>query len=256
MNRPMITIITATYNAGRELPGYFEAIKYQTRRDFELVLVDGGSTDDSNLIIASNKNLISKYISEKDCGVYDAWNKGLRLASGKYVMFVGSDDRLVPEAIELYERFISEAVEKYDLICSKARYVTFSGISIKEIGEKWDWIEMKKRMAVSHVGMLTSRELLKSGNGFDLRYHRCADYDFLLREGVGVKAGYIDQVTVLMRTGGLSFTIEALSEALHIKLRNLNGRSIRSSIVFLISVVLFYRMKLNILILERRRSQI
>lgn len=78
---PLFTIITAVFNAEKTFPHLVESIAKQTFKDFEFIVIDGGSKDSTVDIIKQNESHISKWVSEKDNGIYDAWNKGLKMAS-------------------------------------------------------------------------------------------------------------------------------------------------------------------------------
>ena len=86
------TIITINYNNGKELRRTIESVINQTLTDFEHVVIDGGSTDDSISIIKEYADRIDFWISERDKGVYNAMNKGLSHAHGEYVNFMNSGD--------------------------------------------------------------------------------------------------------------------------------------------------------------------
>ena len=98
---PLISIITITYNAQDFLERTLKSVRNQTSTDFEYILIDGGSKDNTMDLVKSNKELFTVIISEKDEGLYDAMNKGLRNASGEYVWFMNAGDEIAEmDAIE------------------------------------------------------------------------------------------------------------------------------------------------------------
>lgn len=103
MAGPAISIVTVTFNAGRSLETTFRSLRRQTCRDFELVLVDGGSTDETLEIVEQNRDLVSDFVSEPDFGVYDAINKGIRRARGAFVCILHAGDAYS-------ERFLERAL--------------------------------------------------------------------------------------------------------------------------------------------------
>ncbi len=103
-----ISIITVTYNAAAVLSGLIDSLRAQTDRDYEWVVVDGASTDGTVELIKSAGDVVSKWISEPDCGIYDAMNKAVRLASGELYLVCGADDRLSPTAVADYRRAATE----------------------------------------------------------------------------------------------------------------------------------------------------
>jgi glycosyltransferase involved in cell wall biosynthesis len=95
MNRPLLSIITINYNNASGIEKTISSIKNQSFENFEYIIVDGGSTDDSIEIIKKNENDIDQWVSEKDGGIYNAMNKGIKMAKGEYLLFVNSGDYLI-----------------------------------------------------------------------------------------------------------------------------------------------------------------
>ena len=104
-NEPFVSIITVTLNSEKNLEETLKSIENQKNKDYELIIIDGQSSDSTIEIIKRNKNLINFCLTEKDDGIYDAFNKGLKHAKGKYIVFVNSDDILTPEALELLSKY-------------------------------------------------------------------------------------------------------------------------------------------------------
>lgn len=91
----MISIITATYNSAETINDTIKSVLCQTNKDFEYIIVDGGSTDETIDIVKSYESEFSgrlKWVSEKDKGIYDAMNKGIKMASGDIIGILNSDD--------------------------------------------------------------------------------------------------------------------------------------------------------------------
>ncbi len=101
---PAISIIIATYNAEKHLPECLASIDSQSFRKIEIIITDGGSKDATEKIAQGFKSLPVKFHTESDKGIYDALNRGTRLASGKWFYFMGSDDLLLPGFSELAEK--------------------------------------------------------------------------------------------------------------------------------------------------------
>ena len=91
-DQPFISIITSTYCAAACLPRVIESIRAQTFDDFEWIVIDGASTDDTVDILRQNEDVIDYWMRESDKGIYDAWNKGLPHVRGTWVLFLGADD--------------------------------------------------------------------------------------------------------------------------------------------------------------------
>ena len=89
-----ISIVIATLNSGKTLAQTLDSIRYQKYNDLEVevVVIDGKSSDNTLSVIEEYSDVVSKFISEKDTGIYNAFNKGISLATGDYICFIGSDD--------------------------------------------------------------------------------------------------------------------------------------------------------------------
>ena len=96
MHEIMISIITATYNSAETINDTIKSVLCQTNKDFEYIIVDGGSTDETIDIVKSYESEFSgrlKWVSEKDKGIYDAMNKGINAARGEWINFMNAGDR-------------------------------------------------------------------------------------------------------------------------------------------------------------------
>lgn len=94
MNTPLISIITVVYNSEKYIEGTLKSIQNQTCKDFEYIIIDGDSKDNTLSIIQRYQDVVSKLISETDKGLYDAMNKGLQMAKGQFVWFINSGDKI------------------------------------------------------------------------------------------------------------------------------------------------------------------
>jgi glycosyltransferase involved in cell wall biosynthesis len=92
-----VSIIIVTYNAEKDLQACLDSIQGQSYPAIEVVVVDGASQDGTIDIVKNNPAVVTKWISEKDTGIYDAMNKGLKLITGNWVYFLGADDTLLPD---------------------------------------------------------------------------------------------------------------------------------------------------------------
>ena len=131
------TIITASYNSERTIQQTFNSLLKQQTKPDEYVVVDGGSTDGTvELIKKAQQEFQSigisfKWISEPDNGIYNAWNKGIALSSGKWISFIGSDDEYSKNALTEYDKCIAKN-PKADFVTAKAKLVA-NGKVIREI---------------------------------------------------------------------------------------------------------------------------
>lgn len=232
----LISIIIATYNAGRTLKRCLGSIVSQLTDECELILVDGGSKDNTNDIINSYGDKIAVHISEPDKGIYDAWNKGVDHAHGKWVAFIGADDVLLPKAVETWLSFIKATpdIESYDYICANNEYADKDGNVIQVIGEPAVWSKMRESMVAAHVASLHNKHnLFETIGGYDLNFHICADYDLLLRKRDKLKSLFIDRRIARMQTGGMSFSVAAIKEAYKIRRKNHSVNAIENLLLYL-----------------------
>lgn len=120
----LITIILVTYNAEKHIEGVLESLIPRINEQTEVVVVDGLSTDNTVNIINNYDKYISKFISEKDTGIYDAMNKGVALSSGKFILFLGADDKLAINLKELVETLVDNNTIYYgDVILSPSNKI-------------------------------------------------------------------------------------------------------------------------------------
>lgn len=199
-SHPIISIITVVYNGAKTLRATMDSIVPHLGDDVEYIVIDGGSTDGTQDIIAEYADRLAYWVSERDGGIYDAWNKGLAQASGRYIRFVGADDVLLPDALRTYLRHVREQPE-IEYWSSKAHFGHITG---RVIGKAWRWSQFRRYMTVAHVGSLHRRDLLERLGPYDRSYQIVGDYELLLRAGASLKAGFIDEVTVIMGDVGVS----------------------------------------------------
>lgn len=217
-----ISIITATYNSGSFLIHLINSLAAQITPDVEFIVIDGGSEDETLAIVKKNEQYISYWLSEKDDGIYDAWNKGIEVCSGDWIMFIGADDILMPNAIHEYLKHIEElGGEYYDLILSKLKYVDEAGNLLRIVGEPWNWDKFKmSKMSFAHCGMLTNKFFFEKNGLFDKSFKICGDSEILLRAKGEVLSSFLDKVTVVMRRGGISYSIKAIMETYKTREKN------------------------------------
>ena len=210
MDKPVISIVTACFNSEDTIKDTIESVLNQTYTNFEYCLIDGKSTDGTINIIKrfedkfKKKGIIFKWISEKDLGIYDAFNKGIYLSKGKWISFLGSDDYYLNDAIEKYNRILSKKYNaKIDLIYSNVILVdNDKKIEIKK--GIWSWPSFRRNMNIAHVGALHNRDYFHKYGNFNDSYKIAGDYELLLRAKENLKTSKLNEVTVIMSMGGVS----------------------------------------------------
>jgi glycosyltransferase involved in cell wall biosynthesis len=203
MKKPLISIITACFNSDATIKSTIESVLNQSYDNIEYVLIDGNSQDKTLDIIKSyeqkfqNKGIIYKWISEPDNGIYNAFNKGLKLSKGEWISFVGSDDIYTNNAIELYVKNIPN--NEVDLLYSNIKI-----IGKKPHNEVWSWEKFRRRMNIAHVGALHNRKYFKRYGDFNTSYRIAGDYELLLRAKENLKTFKLNELTVIMSDIGIS----------------------------------------------------
>ena len=212
---PLISIITVVLNRRDTIQRTISSVVPQLSNNVEYIVIDGGSSDGTLDIIKQQDGYITYWVSEPDRGIYDAWNKGIAVARGKYIAFVGADDHLEAEFIARCVEFIKENNE-CDYISLKAR---INNHKRRVFGKKWRWSAFRRYMTVAHVGSLHNRKLYSRFGHYDTSYRVAGDYEFLLRAGRGLKTGFIDYVGITMGQNGVSNKLVylALRETLRAK---------------------------------------
>ena len=200
--QPLISVVIATYNCTALLERTLLSV-FDQKTDWELLLVDGGSTDGTVDIIRKHAQHVKWWVSEADKGIYDAWNKGITHASGEWILFLGAGDTLSANAFETYAAYAREN-PGLDYICARQAQVYDDGRIMRYKGAPWKWSAFQHRMTVTHVGSWHARAAFERYGLFDASYRVCGDYEWLLRPGQQLKAGFIDQVLAQMLVGGIS----------------------------------------------------
>jgi len=173
---PLISIITATYNAGKHLPKLIESIKAQTDRDFEWVVADGASTDDTLELLRQVEGVSMVVDSRPDCGIYDAFNRGIGIAKGKYYLVVGADDRLFADAVAKYRAEVVRFGEP-DLVIGSVQF----GESVRPAfwRPQNGWLGGHAVVTAHSVGMLIRKDIHSMCGLYSRRFGISADALFV-----------------------------------------------------------------------------
>lgn len=207
-----VSIITATYNSEKTLLDTLLSVESQTYPDIEYIIVDSVSTDGTLDLVRKNSSRVTKIVSEKDKGIYDALNKGVEMATGDIVGFIHSDDILARSDI------IEKIVDEFK--CSGADFVygdlVFTDRNItSRVKRYWRSGEFRKTKisfgwAPPHPSVYMKKQVYQNDGLFDLNFKIAADYDQMIRilKRDDIKVSYLNQVIVKMRLGGESTKIE------------------------------------------------
>lgn len=203
-----ISIITVSYNSALTIQDTFDSIKEQDYSLIEYIVVDGKSTDGTLDLIHKNQDIISKWVSEKDAGIYDAMNKGITMASGDIIGILNSDD-------VYYNSFcVSQVMNAFNM--NPTSEVVFGKIinvsqDLNRVVRKWKTApfelgSFKRGWHPPHPAFFVKREAYINHGVYDLKFKIASDFDMMLRllEVKRCKSTYLDNVITKMRTGGES----------------------------------------------------
>lgn len=216
MPLPKITVITVVYNRVNTIEQAISSVVNQTYPNLEYIVIDGGSTDGTVDIIKKYDKQISYWVSEADGGIYDAMNKGVRVATGEYVEFLNSDDCFC--SYDILEQVVKELDNQTDVLSCRVCVVDERYL-IEWVSDNDFAINKKEYQGgmISHQGMFVTRNLLLK-YPFDIKYKIAADYKFFLScyydDAVRFKWSHLP--VVYFSNGGVSDKIDSLPEQIEI----------------------------------------
>jgi glycosyltransferase len=203
-----VSIITITYNSAATIEQTIRSVLEQTYKDVEYIIVDGLSTDNTLEIVNRYKDKISKIISEKDKGLYDALNKGISNATGDIIGIIHSDDFYTNNAV------IENIVKTFNNNNADAVYANLYYVDkddTDKIKRKWHsgkyfYGAFLNGWMPPHPTFFVKKEVYKKFGMFNLQFTSAADYELMLRliHKNKIKLAYLDKFIVKMRIGGKS----------------------------------------------------
>lgn len=201
-----ISIITAAYNSGWCIGDTLDSVAAQSYADIEHIIVDGLSKDDTLDVVRQRGGHIARVVSEKDRGIYDAYNKGLGLVCGDVIGFLNSDDfYCAPDVISNVARLFED--ESIDAVHADLVYVDRDDTSV--ITRHWRSHPLTMRRLAqgfvpAHPTLFLRRSVYERCGNFDVSYRLAADFEFMFRifHKHRVQSHYLPRVLVKMRNGG------------------------------------------------------
>ena len=206
-----ISIITSTYNSEKTVKDTLESIINQTYTDIELLIIDGKSKDKTLEIVRHYEKLFQgrlRYISEPDKGIYDAMNKGIRLATGDVIGILNSDDLYMDNKVleDIAKTFVQSNV---DAIYGNLIFVEENDTN--KVVRTWKGSQYQpesflKGWHPAHPTFYVKREMYEKYGVFDISFDVSADFELMLRfiEKFKISNLYMDRTLVKMRMGGES----------------------------------------------------
>lgn len=244
-----ISIIIATFNSEKTIQNCLDSVFNQNYNNYEVLVKDGGSKDNTLLLLDNYRNRFSFYETSNDNGVYDAWNICLNKCTGDWIIFLGSDDYFY------YKDFLNDIqpylkkgyFENYKIVHGKNLIVDSNGKEVSIIGENvsCESKSIYQKMTIRHPGCFHHISLFKIVGKFDSNFKIIGDYQFILRAIKTTKFLFYPFIGVIHTNGGISTNPNYVSRIIkeNIKMRrelnikpyiNLNMEMFKRFLIFLI----------------------
>ena len=195
---PRFSIITVTYNAEKVIEETIQSVITQTYKNYEYIIIDGASKDNTLSVIDKYKDMISRVVSEPDKGLYDAMNKGIAAATGDYLCFLNAGDSFhEDDTLQLMVHSINDEALP-DVLYGETAIVNKDGHFLHmrrlQTPENLTWKSFKRGMLVCHQAFFAKRSLAEP---FDLSYRFSADFDWCIRVMKKAKTLHNTHITVI-----------------------------------------------------------
>lgn len=219
----LVSVILPTYNRASLIGASIQSVLLQTYKNFELIIVDDGSTDETAKVVRSYSDPRIRYVRQENKGRSNARNHALALAKGKYITFLDSDDLYLPEKIELQVAYLSEHPET-SMVYTSAYCIDEQGGMLGEkyiasvSGYIYDQIAFFRPVTITLPTVMTYKSVMDDVSGFDECMHRFEDTDMWRRISKKYRIDAMPEFTCRLRTHSdnslQSQNPEAIKEAL------------------------------------------
>lgn len=203
---PKVSIITASFNSERFIEDAIKSVILQSYGNIEYIIVDGASMDSTMNIVNMYRDKIDIIISEQDEGIYDAYNKGISLASGDVIYFLNTDDYLYDENVIMK---VAEAFRHDRDAC-----IIYGNVSVIDertgfrhtTGRRMELKDFSLGIMSSHQSIFTKKKMFDKYGIFDKAFRVCSDFDFIAKCFIGDEKNilYINETIAVYREGGIS----------------------------------------------------
>ncbi len=177
---PKISIITVVYNNRENLIKTIKSIRNLNYNPIEYIIIDGGSNDGSVDVIKNNLDIINKWVSERDNGIYDAMNKGMKIATGDYFWFLNAGDEVYDANVlnEIFSDFENADIFYGDTELIDSEGKSYGKRKLKRPPKNLTWEKMIDGMIITHQALIVKKEVSVD---YDLNYIYCSDIDWIIR---------------------------------------------------------------------------
>ena len=207
-SNPKISIITVSFNSQSTIKHTIQSVASQDYQNKEYILIDGASTDWTLDIISFLKDKINYFVSEKDNGIYDAMNKGIKVATGEIIGILNSDDFYYNN--EVLSK-VANIFEETDCDCLYGDLVYVDKGDARNIVRYWksgEFSKKKLRMGwmLPHPTFFVKKEIYEKYGLYNIKLKTAADYEMILRllHNGSIKVEYLPEILIKMRIGGES----------------------------------------------------
>ena len=231
MKKYLISIITVCYNSEKTIWDTIKSVLSQDYDNFEYIIVDGKSKDKTLDIINNFNDSRIRVISEKDNGIYDAMNKGIKLATGDIIATINSDDVL--DNNKIFSSIINNFNEDDEIIYGDIKY--YNEDFTKVIRDYVSGENTSLSWCPAHPSMYVRKEVFDKVGVYDTQFKICADYDFMIRCNVNnIKYKYLKQYVVKMRYGGTSNGVKGYIENFNESVKVLKKNKVKHGLLITI----------------------
>lgn len=253
----LVTIITVCYNSENTIKDTIESVLNQTYSNIEYIIIDGNSKDKTLNIIKSyeekfkDKEILFKWLSEPDNGIYDAMNKGLELASGDFIGILNSDDWYAENAVSEIIRIGLK--EDFCVVSGKKTKVDVNKTERKTFQNKKDVKKhIHKTMPLNHPATFVHKNVYEKIGGFNTKYSLSADYDLIFKAFfANAKFVFSDDVLVYMRNTGATHQMKNLFVTAHEDLLIRKSYKVKLAYIYYFKRIIF-----NLLVISRDSMRI
>jgi glycosyltransferase len=247
-----LSIITASYNSAATIKDTLESVNKQNYSNVEHIIIDGGSKDTTLDIVKAHGKRVMTVISEPDKGIFDAYNKGLKLANGEIIGFLNSDDFYYSSDVleSVMHLFVDPRVEA---VYGDLYYV--DKYNINKVTRVWKSKNYKKGLFTksfhpAHPTLFLRKSVYEKVGQFNLTYNLAGDYEFMLRAFhlFEIKSIYLPKVFVRMRNGGATgSSLMSIQKQNMENIRALKENGVTYSKILFFGIKIFDRLRQKIL---------
>ena len=213
-NSPFFSVIIATKNISNEFHKTLKSILSQKFKSYEIILIDSSDNEKSKKIINEYSSKVDRILDKGDNGIYDAWNQGLSVSKGKWIVFLGSGDILTENSFGT----IHEKIKHKDLDLFLTNINLVSKDSCKFIKPQiFNFNTLSKFIQPPHPGVFHNKNVFINYGKFNDSYKIAGDYEFLLRIVEKTNYEILDIISVEMLAGGVSQSFRVVREGFKIQ---------------------------------------